>query len=348
MKSGYVYYFKLNNLKITNFVTLIHFCNASLMKLFVLSLLGAISFLVYGFTLKSKTALPEQKQYETEYVYVIIMDGPRFTETFGDTSYTHIPYMGKELMHGGVLLYDFRNNGPTYTNAGHTAICTGNYQSISNDGNELPKNPSMFQYYLKEKAVDKTDAWIVSSKGKLEILANTKDKKWWNEYMPYTYCGPNGNSAEYNSDLPTFNKVNALISGENPPHLMLVNFLGADTYAHANHWDDYLTCIKRIDGYIYEIWKNIQSNEKLRNKTTLIVTNDHGRHLDGHKDGFVNHGDNCEGCRHISLLGLGPDFKKDVVIKNYGDQLDISATIAEMLHFCIPTGKGKVMTELFK
>ncbi len=318
------------------------------MKLLFLSLLGTFSFLIYGFTLQTKSKLPEEKKYETEYVYVIIMDGPRFTETYGDTSYQHIPHLGKELMHEGVLLYDFRNNGPTYTNAGHTAICTGNYQSIANDGSELPKNPSMFQYYLKGTGVDKTNAWIVSSKGKLEILANTKDKKWWNEFMPYTYCGPNGNSSEYTNDLGTLKKVTSLITGENPPKLMLVNFLAADTYAHSNQWEDYLTSIKNLDGYVDQIWKTIQSSEKLRNKTTLIITNDHGRHLDGHKNGFINHGDNCEGCRHISFLGLGPDFKKDVVIKNYGEQLDISATIAEMLHFCMPTGTGKVLTEIFK
>lgn len=318
------------------------------MKLFVLSLVGAFAFLIYGFTLQPKADLPEEKQYETEYVFVVIIDGPRFTETFGDTACRYIPHLGKELIHEGVLLYDFRNNGPTYTNAGHTAICTGNYQSISNNGDELPKNPSMFQYYLKGKNADKSDAWIVSSKGKLEILANTKDKKWWNEFMPYTYCGPKGNSSEYVNDGQTFNKVNELLTSENPPHLMLVNFLAVDTYAHANQWEDYLTSLKNLDNYVSEIWKTIQSSEKLRNKTTLIVTNDHGRHLDGHKDGFVNHGDNCEGCRHISLLAMGPDFKKDVVIKNYGEQLDISATIAEMLHFCMPTGKGKVMTELFK
>src|SRR6218665_2074333 len=318
------------------------------MKLLILSLLGAFSFLLYSFTLQQKTNLPEEKQYQTEYVYVVIIDGPRFTETFGDTACRYIPHLGKELIHEGVLLYDFRNNGPTYTNAGHTAICTGNYQSISNNGDELPKNPSMFQYYLKGRNADKTDAWIVSSKGKLEILANTKDKKWWNEFMPYTYCGPKGNSSEYTNDLGTLNKVNSLITSENPPHLMLVNFIAADTYAHSNQWEDYLTSIKNLDGYVSQIWKTIQSTEKLRNKTTLIITNDHGRHLDGHKDGFVNHGDNCEGCRHISFLGLGPDFKKDVIIKNYGEQLDISATIAEMLHFCMPTSKGKVMTELFK
>ena len=36
---------------------------------------------------------------------------------------------------------NFRNNGPTYTVPGHTAIVTGSYQRISNAGTSLPKNP---------------------------------------------------------------------------------------------------------------------------------------------------------------------------------------------------------------
>lgn len=286
--------------------------------------------------------------FRTEYIYLVIIDGPRFTETFGDSTCQYIPHMGKELLKEGVLLYNFRNNGPTYTNSGHAAITTGVYQHLSNGGKELPHFPSYFQYYLKEKNVPKTEAYIVTSKGKLQILSNTKDKKWWNTYMPSSYCGPNGNGAEYGGDQGTFDKVKELITGEKPPHLMLVNFLAVDSYGHSNEWDKYLKSIVKCDEYVSEIWKMIQSSSILRDKTTLIVTNDHGRHLDGHKDGFVSHGDGCEGCRHIMLLGLGPDFKKNQILTNCSEQLDISKTISHMLHFSTPDSKGRVLTELFR
>ncbi len=317
------------------------------MKLFILSLLGGLTFALYSYTTKPVIKTPEEKRYLSEYVYIVIIDGPRFTETFGDSTCQYIPHMGKELVNEGVLLSDFRNNGHTYTNAGHTAITTGYYQGISNAGKELPKKPSMFQYYLKEKNADKNDAWLVTSKGKLEILANTKDKKWWNMYMPYTYCGPNGNSSAYAGDEPTYAKVMSILERDNPPHLMLVNFLSVDSYGHSNEWEKYLSSLQKLDGFVNDIWKKIQSTPKLKNKTTLIITNDHGRHFDGHKNGFVNHGDNCEGCRHIAFLGLGPDFKKGVKIEKYGEQLDISATIADMLHFNMPTSDGKILTEIF-
>lgn len=316
-------------------------------KFLSLSLLATLCLFASSFIAKEQALDVPQQALKTQYVIVLIIDGPRFTETFGDTACKYIPIMGKELVKEGVLFSNFRNNGPTYTNAGHTAITTGHYQSISNAGKELPKRPSFFQYYLKEKNADKTDAYIVSSKGKLEILANTKDKHWWNMYMPSTYCGPNGNSSEYANDLVTFNKVNELIDSK-PPHLMLINFLAVDTYGHSNEWDKYLASLVKCDQYVDAIWKKIQSNPQMKDKTALLITSDHGRHLDGHKNGFVNHGDNCEGCRHVALLGLGPDFRKNVRIETGGEQLDISKTIAYLLRFNMPTSEGRVLTELFQ
>lgn len=293
--------------------------------------------------------LPEDQavKYTTEYVIVLVIDGPRYTETFGDTTYQYIPHLGNELKKEGILLSNFRNNGPTYTISGHSAISTGRYQRLSNAGKQLPKYPSMFQYYLKEKGVPKSDAWVISSKGKLEVLGNTHYKKWWNVYKPATYCGLHGNGADYTSDQETFDKVTDVLSGNHPPHLMLVNLLAADSYAHSKQWDMYLKSIQKCDDYAFQLWNMIQSNEKMKDKTALIITNDHGRHLDGHKDGYISHGDNCEGCRHISLLAIGPDFKKNVESTNCAEQLDISKTISEILHFSMPTGKGRVLRELF-
>ena len=317
-------------------------------KFFTVVLLSTLGLFIVSFTIPSEK-LDENKprKYETQYVWIMVIDGPRFSETFGDSTHIYIPNLANKLAKEGTLFMNFRNNGPTYTNSGHTAITTGHYESISNAGKELPKKPSIFQYYLKNRQVDKNDAYIVSSKGKLEILANTKDKKWWNAYMPATYCGKNGLATEYINDEQTHNKLIELMN-ERAPHMLLANYLAVDSYGHSNEWDKYLSSIKKCDAFAMDLWSRIQKNPTLQNKTALIITNDHGRHLDGKKDGFVNHGCNCEGCRKIFMLAIGPDFKKNEVVQTEGELIDLSKTIAEILHFDMPTSEGRILNELFK
>ena len=70
-----------------------------------------------------------------------------------------------------------------------------------------------------------------------------------------------------------------------------------------------------------------------KDKTALFITNDHGRHSDDISDGFQSHGDNCDGCRHISLLALGTDFTPETVINRNYEQIDLAPTIATLLNF---------------
>jgi arylsulfatase A-like enzyme len=302
-------------------------------------------FLLFGSTLFAQQG---NNSYQTKYVVILVIDGPRYSETYGDTSCRLSPVLCDSLRYEGAFYEDFQNNGVTYTVPGHTAISTGVYQRISNSGTSLPKNPSLFQYYLQSSGANKTDAFIVASKGKLDVLANTENKKWRNQFLASTYCGPFGKGIGYGRDEETFEKVSELVSSPNAPHVMLINLLAVDVYGHANNWEKYQESITACDAYTARLWQMIQSNPTMKNQTTLFITNDHGRHLDGVKSGFVNHGDRCEGCKHISLLVLGPDTPKGLSIKKEGELIDISKTISTLLHFNMPTSKGRFLEEAFK
>jgi hypothetical protein len=304
--------------------------NAFVILCFILPLLS-----VYG-----------QENFTTKHVIVVVMDGARYQETFGDSTRQYIPNLNR-LKSDGVVYTNFSNNGATLTNSGHAAILTGHYKKIKNNGTQLPSYPNLFQYFLKEKNKEKTNAWIVSSKSKLEMLANTTDKKWWNRYMPMTYCGVKGHAVEYEGDNKNFEKVKEVILNDHPT-LMLVNYLEADAKGHNNNWEGYLGGIINIDFLVGELWDFVQNDSIMRNTTTILVTNDHGRHNDGHKEGFKEHGDNCSGCRHIFLFGIGPDFKQNVYIDQPAELIDISSTIAYLLNFNMPTSKGRILTEMFK
>jgi predicted AlkP superfamily pyrophosphatase or phosphodiesterase len=82
---------------------------------------------------------PLEPRYLTENVIVIVIDGPRYSETWGDSSHQNIPRLSNQLSKLGVINTQFYNDGPTYTLAGHTSITTGNYQEIDNSGNVFIK-----------------------------------------------------------------------------------------------------------------------------------------------------------------------------------------------------------------
>jgi arylsulfatase A-like enzyme len=286
--------------------------------------------------------------FKTKYVVILVIDGPRYSETYGDSACRLSPILCDSLRYEGAFYEDFKNNGVTYTVPGHAAISTGVYQRISNSGTSLPKNPSLFQYYLKTTGATKNDAYIVASKGKLDVLANTENKKWHNQFLAATYCGPNGNGLGYGKDEKTFAKATELVTSSNAPHIMLINLLAVDVYGHANNWEKYQESITACDVYASNLWQMIKGNPVMKNQTTLFITNDHGRHLDGVRSGFVNHGCRCDGCRHISLLILGPDTPKGLSIQKKGELIDISKTISTILHFDMPTSKGRFLQEAFK
>ena len=308
-----------------------------------LNLLYTIALVFFASSLIAQS--PTGGKYKTENVVVIIMDGPRYTETWGDSTHSNIPHFANDIVQHGVLYKNFRNNGVTETTAGHTAITTGVYQRIPNNGTVIPKNPSIFQLFLKKSGKIRKAAYVIASKDKLGVLTDCKCKEWRGQYRPAGDCGYNGRFSGYRPDHVT--RDNSLrILKEDKPNLVLINFKDPDSWGHAGNWKKYLSSMKLTDKYINEIFQFLQTDEHYKGKTTVFITNDHGRHLDGRKDGFVSHGDNCEGCRRIICLAAGPDFKKNEILDLQREQIDIPVTIAELLGFELKTD-GQVMTELF-
>ena len=188
---------------------------------------------------------------------------------------------------------------------------------------------------------------MVSTKDKLEVLSDCLDPVWAGTFRPRTDCGVNGNHTGYREDSTTYQHLlDTLVAYH--PHLVIVNFKEPDASGHANNWVNYVNGIRKVDEYVGGLWSFIQHDSVYRESTALFVTNDHGRHLQGVYDGFVSHWCSCEGCRHIFLLGMGPDFKTNYLETNQYSLVDISTTISELMHIDIPATEGKVMTTILK
>jgi hypothetical protein len=251
------------------------------------------------------------------------------------------------LSKSGVVNTNFFNNGPTYTNGGHVSITTGNYQEIDNTGKEIPAFPSFFRYWNEKYALSRESSWIISSKSKLEVFNNCLHTEFFNRYMPLTNCGTGGLESANRTDSATFTTATEILSNYHPG-IVIISFSETDYFAHAKNWDKYIESIRKTDEYIYELWRYILSDSNYKGKTTIFITNDHGRHIDTVSNGYVSHGDGCLGCRHLNFFAYGPDFKEDTIIVRVRELVDISATISELLQLNMPYGQGEVMHELFK
>ncbi len=308
--------------------------------------------LICFFTLISCSQNLEKENESTEIqelphnVIIIIMDGARFSETHGDSLNRYTPFLNDTLSRMGTVCTKFYNTGTTYTISGHTSITTGYNQIISNSGFEFPENHSIFQQWLFETENDKSKAWIITSKDKLEVLFNCNDKAWEDKFIPSYDCGKNGLGSGYRDDSNTVEKVLKVLNVDKP-NILFVNFKEPDDTGHQGDWESYLDAVKQTDRYISKIWHFLNNDSTYTKNTTFFVTNDHGRHLDNVSTGFPDHGDDCEGCRHICLWAHGERINVGFEDNSTYDQRDLNSTISYLLNIDNISDSGRIMQTLF-
>ncbi|MCC7085972.1 MAG: alkaline phosphatase family protein [Pirellulales bacterium] len=115
------------------------------------------------------------------------------------------------------------------------------------------------------------------------------------------------------------------------PRVLYVGFGETDHWGHAGRYDHLLASAHAVDRYIARLWDQLQSIEQYRDKTTLIITTDHGRGS-GRTD-WKNHGQAIEGAEDMWMAFLGPDTPPLGERKNCDrvTQSQIAATLAAFL-----------------
>jgi hypothetical protein len=120
----------------------------------------------------------------------------------------------------------------------------------------------------------------------------------------------------------------------NKPRVLYLSFDETDHFAHEGHYHRYLASANYTDGFIKTLWDWAQSQPEYKNKTTLIVTTDHGR---GNKteDDWRHHGAKMPDADQIWIAVLGPDTPPAGEIKTEGQlyQKQVAKTLAAFLGF---------------
>ena len=120
------------------------------------------------------------------------------------------------------------------------------------------------------------------------------------------------------------------------PRLVFVGFGETDEWAHAGRYDLYLTAAHHMDDFVRRLWETAQSMPQYRDKTTFIITADHGRGggpSDWKDHGEKDHGEKVPGSEGDWIAVIGPDTPPvgERIQSEAHTESQIAATLAALL-----------------
>lgn len=290
-----------------------------------------------GFTFQSISA------EKTTKMIIVVIDGARYSETFGDPGRTYIPRMD-QLSEQGSIVDEFYNDQHTYTSRAIPALWCGTWTEVRDTtyqghSTSYAVEPTIFEYYRKQKVKPAEDCfYILKDVGSLWL--QSFEPEYGPDYWPQTL-------SEGNTDTDVYENAIEVMQ-EEQPHFLWVYFAETDHAGHSGNWQEYTSTLRRADSLVGLLWEKVQSDPFYQHTTTMIVTNDHGRHDDQH-GGFQHHGCGCDGCRHIMFLAIGPDIKAGHTSLTYREIPDMAVTAAALIGgIDTEQSTGNVITEILQ
>ena len=118
------------------------------------------------------------------------------------------------------------------------------------------------------------------------------------------------------------------------PKVLFIGFDETDDWAHDGRYDYYLHTANLTDRYIADLWNMLQTMPEYKNKTTLIITCDHGRG-DAIKKDWVRHGKDVIGADETWMAFVGKGIAAKGEVKEAGQlyQAQLAQTIAQLLGY---------------
>ena len=123
---------------------------------------------------------------------------------------------------------------------------------------------------------------------------------------------------------------------EKRPKALYISLGETDDFAHEGYYDRHINSAQKTDEFISRIWNWVQSDPDYKDKTTLLITTDHGRGY-VELDDWKHHGEMDitaeDGDRAIWMAVIGPDTPALGEMKNTDDvkQNQIARTLVEFL-----------------
>lgn len=308
----------------------------------------------------------------TENVIIVTLDGVRWQEVFkgADSTLIHnigyingdfeqvkenywvksekerrkklMPFFWNELVQQGQL-YGNREYG-NFVNVtnnslksfpGYCEIWNG-YADPSILTNNHPNNPhtTVLEFLNKQEGFEGDNVVITVAASSLERIFNVDEND-------FTFSAGHKDSTVYNKTMRALKNDH--------PRVVYMSINKTDHWAHQFQYNTYLNLIHEADSFIQTIWEYIRQDEFYKDRTTLLVTTDHGRGVGSewhtHGSGGVAHAD------ETWFAVVGPDTtptgeqKEEMQV----EATQFAKTIAAFLEFNFNTGSavGELIESVF-
>ncbi|HWC76995.1 MAG TPA: hypothetical protein VG778_06005 [Blastocatellia bacterium] len=238
-------------------------------------------------------------------------------------------------------------NGHRFSYPGYSEILTGQAHDAVIDSNDKKRNPyvTVLEFLRHKLRVDKHEVAAFASWDTMDWIVEHKEGTITSNagYEAYDHADPavqelsrvhleavtGWDGARH--DAYTFRFAMAHLK-TSQPRVLFISFDETDDWAHDGRYDRVLQSLERTDGHLQQLWRFLQSSERYRNKTSILITVDHGRGTTAGQ--WRDHGKKIEGAKYIWLATISPDSALRGEWKNAETiyQNQVAATLCRFLN----------------
>ncbi|CAN5506336.1 hypothetical protein BH10BAC2_BH10BAC2_36910 [soil metagenome] len=263
------------------------------------------------------------------------------------------PFLWNTVAQHGQL-YGNRTKGSEVNNAnpykfsypGYNEIFTGYPDTAVNSNDKIEnKNENVLEFINKQKAYTGKVAAFATWDVFPYILNKWRSKIYVNAGVDtFHFSSPSfqllndlqflcAKPIDVRLDVNTYLAAKTYLK-EKKPKVLYVAFDETDDFAHSGMYDQYLKSAHAEDAMIADLWNTLQSMPEYKNKTTFIITCDHGRG-DAVKEEWTSHGEDIADAGQIWIAAIGPNTRPIGEVTNTAllYQRQIATTIAALLGF---------------
>ena len=265
-----------------------------------------------------------------------------------------MPFFWKTLVPAGLVLGNPALGSPVtvrnsqwFSYPGYSEILTGEPQAEvqSNDFVRYPHETAL-DYAQRRLGLKATEVAQIGSWDGFKYAASQKDGSFFMsgayDPVPAELSTPEMDELaalrpevlqlweESSNDTLTFRLALSYLK-RHQPRVLWLGFGQSDDWAHARRYDRLLDYLQLVDRHLSQLWATLQSMDRYRGNTTLIITTDHGR---GRTPAdWAEHDAGIEGSQDIWIAIIGPDTPAQGEVRGQAGvtQGDVAATMLQYL-----------------